>query len=322
MNPAFDQSVPADGYAWWYVDAFSDDGRYGLALIAFVGSVFSPYYAWARRRGTADPLAHCALNIGLYGRGAAGWAMTERGAASLTRSADEYVLGRSRLRCDGSGLMLEFDERAAPWPHRLRGRLRLYPQVIAHADYALDAVGRHHWRPIAPQARVEVELQAPALRWRGSGYFDHNRGAEPLAAAFVRWNWARAHLADGTAAITYDTERRDGSRQALALRFDAQGAALAFEAPPPQPLPASFWGLPRRVRSDAGAPPQLTRPFEDGPFYARAEVAARWLGQDARLMHETVSLDRFATRWVQALLPFRMPRALRVVPPRVAREES
>jgi carotenoid 1,2-hydratase len=25
-------------------------------------------------------------------------------------------------------------------------------------------------------------------------------------------------------------------------------------------------------------------------------------------MHESLSLDRFASRWVQAMLPFRMPR--------------
>ena len=41
-----------DGYVWWYVDALSDDGRHGLTLIAFIGSVFSPYYAW---RGGAAP---------------------------------------------------------------------------------------------------------------------------------------------------------------------------------------------------------------------------------------------------------------------------
>ena len=46
-----------DGYVWWYVDALSDDGRHGLTLIAFIGSVFSPYYALARRRGAGDPLA-------------------------------------------------------------------------------------------------------------------------------------------------------------------------------------------------------------------------------------------------------------------------
>ena len=39
-----------------------------LTLIAFVGSVFSPYYAWARRRGQADAENHCALNLALYRR--------------------------------------------------------------------------------------------------------------------------------------------------------------------------------------------------------------------------------------------------------------
>ena len=33
------------GYAWWYIDAVSDDGRDAIAIIAFLGSVFSPYYA-------------------------------------------------------------------------------------------------------------------------------------------------------------------------------------------------------------------------------------------------------------------------------------
>ena len=59
--------VPSGGYLWWYVDALSDCGRYGLSIIAFVGSVFSPYYAWARRKGdvthherlcTGNPCTH------------------------------------------------------------------------------------------------------------------------------------------------------------------------------------------------------------------------------------------------------------------------
>jgi carotenoid 1,2-hydratase len=35
--------VAPGGYAWWYLDALSDDGRHGLVVIAFIGSVFSPY---------------------------------------------------------------------------------------------------------------------------------------------------------------------------------------------------------------------------------------------------------------------------------------
>jgi carotenoid 1,2-hydratase len=54
-GPAFDAPVADGGYLWWYVDALSDDGRHGLTIIALIGSVFSPYYAWARRRGPTDP---------------------------------------------------------------------------------------------------------------------------------------------------------------------------------------------------------------------------------------------------------------------------
>ena len=46
-GPCFDQGVVPGGYAWWYVDAISDDGQHGLTFIAFVVSVFSPYDAWA-----------------------------------------------------------------------------------------------------------------------------------------------------------------------------------------------------------------------------------------------------------------------------------
>ena len=41
-GPCFDQEVAPGGYAWWYVDAISDDRQHGLTVIAFIGSVFSP----------------------------------------------------------------------------------------------------------------------------------------------------------------------------------------------------------------------------------------------------------------------------------------
>ncbi|MCX4199033.1 FAD-dependent oxidoreductase, partial [Methylobacterium organophilum] len=92
-RPRFDGAVARGGYAWWYVDAVSDDGRQGLTIIAFIGSVFSPYYAWSAEK---DPFAHCAMNVVLYGdRGR--FAMTERRAASLSRSADHIAVGPSAM---------------------------------------------------------------------------------------------------------------------------------------------------------------------------------------------------------------------------------
>ena len=55
----FSAAVPANGYRWWYLDALSDDARFGVAIIGFVGSVFSPYYFSARKKGSANPEDFC-----------------------------------------------------------------------------------------------------------------------------------------------------------------------------------------------------------------------------------------------------------------------
>ena len=88
--PNFAQSVPAGGYAWGYLDALSEDGRHGLTIIAFVGSVFSPYYHWS---GRAEPENHVAINVALYGERGHRWSMTERGRGALDRRAPGIFRG-------------------------------------------------------------------------------------------------------------------------------------------------------------------------------------------------------------------------------------
>ena len=297
------------GYAWWYVDALSDNGSQALALIAFVGSVFSPYYAGRRRRlgaAASDPADHVAVNLSLYGGSRKLWAMTERGAGSLQREPASLRIGPSRLAWDGDALAIDIDEWALPWPQRLRGCLHVQPLVRSSHVQPLDAAGRHRWCPIAPRARIEVDLPQPGLRWQGEAYVDSNFGDVPLEQDFARWDWSRAALPGGRAAVLYDVERRDGSRLALALRFGADGSAHEAEPPPVRPLPRSAWGLARQTRSEGDG--RLLRTVEDGPFYARSLCQARWFGTPVTAMHESLSLQRFDARWVQALLPWRMPR--------------
>jgi carotenoid 1,2-hydratase len=64
----------------------------------------------------------------------------------------------------------------------------------------------------------------------------------------------------------------------------------------------------RPVRADAGHAPRLIRTLEDAPFYSRSDVAARQNGQMARIVHESLDLDRLVSPIVKAMLPFRMPR--------------
>ena len=201
--PGFDRPVPRDGYAWWYLDALSDDGRHALTVIVFVGSVFSPYYAGARRRGDGDPAHHCAVNVALYGAGGKRWCLTERGRGQLARDATRLRIGPSAVRWERDVLIVDVDEVTVPWPSRIRGRITVHPSALTGHTAVLDAAGRHRWSPVAPRARVELRLQHPDLAWNGDGYLDSNAGEEPLERGFRCWDWSRASLRDG-AALLYD----------------------------------------------------------------------------------------------------------------------
>jgi carotenoid 1,2-hydratase len=304
-GPRFDQTVPDGGYAWWYVDAISDDGAEGLTIIAFIGSVFSPYYAFARRRGAADPLNHCALNVALYRNRGSRWSMTERGRGSVSRSATQFAIGPSSLTWDGDALTISIDEISVPRPARLRGTVRVVPSAITRQAFTLNAEGGHRWWPIAPCARVEVTMRDPALRWQGDGYLDMNGGDAPIEQGFRYWEWSRGATSEG-AAILYEAECRDGSRTDLAMHFSRDGTMTGFTPPPVTTLPRSAWRIDRSVRSDDRA--HVTRTLTDAPFYARSLVSAKLQGEPVLLMHESLSLDRFRMPVVQAMLPFRMPR--------------
>lgn len=310
--------VPPGGYAWWYVDAVSDvqpDGSVqALTLIAFIGSVFSPYYAWARRRRGDDGAAaqsHCAVNVSLYRRAPGDdgfsrlWTMTERGAAALARDAQHLAIGPSQLqwRADGC-LQIDLDEWTVPWPQRVRGRITVRPGAMPGWSFSLDPAGRHQWQPISPSSRVEVDLESPRRHWHGEAYVDANHGSRPLARDFRSWQWQRATRPDGRTSLLYDVQPIEGDGQALALAIEPDGHLRSLPPPPRQPLSASAWQVARHSRGHQA--PALLATLESGPFYCRSLL--RDTDSGALAMHESLSLQRFDQRWVQALLPFRMPR--------------
>jgi len=251
--------------------------------------------------------------VALYGVDK-GWAMTERGRGDLHRNAAELRIGPSGLRWDGDSLIIDIDEVGAPIPRRIRGRVQVHPKAITSHPVQLDGHGRHRWWPIAPDARVEVALERPGLRWSGDGYLDTNDGDEPLAAGFRRWDWSRARLGNGSA-VLYDATRRNGERVPLALRFDGKGGAEPFSPPPRVELPTTrWWRIRRGTQTERDGLAHVVETLEDTPFYARSNVAGRLLGENILAFHESLDLDRFDSRWVEVLLPFRMPRRARQTP--------
>ena len=229
--------------------------------------------------------------------------MTERRAAAVDRGPDFLAIGPSALSWDGTCLTVRINEIAVPLPRRIRGTVRLYPAAVETRTHTLDTAGLHRWQPIAPSARVEVALDHPALSWSGSAYFDTNQGDRALEADFHRWHWSRARLPGGTG-ILYELERPDGPLT-LALRYDDAGGVTEFLPPPGAPLPKTLWRVPRKI--SAGIP-SVIKTLEDTPFYARSLVSAEMMGERVIAMHESLSMDRFVSPWVQAMLPFRMPR--------------
>jgi carotenoid 1,2-hydratase len=251
-----------------------------------------------------------ALNVALYGRDTPRWTMTERGRGRLTRSATELAIGPSRVHWDGQSLQIEIDEVCSPLPRRVRGRVRVHPQGLCRFVAPLDAAGHHRWGPIAPCARIEVELDRPGLRWSGHAYVDSNEGDEPVDRAFRTWDWSRAGLRDGSTAVIYDLRpvKGVGAERLIAQRFAVDGSTMAFEPPPRHKLPRSRWGLSRTQRSDVGVPVQVRQTLEDTPFYARSVIRAGLLGETVTAMHETLHVPRLVSLPVQVMLPFRMPR--------------
>jgi carotenoid 1,2-hydratase len=306
-GPGFDCDVGGDGgYVWWYVDAISDDGIHGLTMIAFIGSVFSPYYAWSN---WVDPFQHCAINVALYRLdGARGrWAMTERGSKDLSRDAKHFTVGPSSLRWEDGILIADIQEITFPLISRLSGQIRLTPQVRTDHEVILDGQGKHAWRPLAPRARVELDFQSPNVRWSGDGYFDTNKGSEPLERAFQSWHWGRAHRGQDLM-LFYDVAHRDGHKSQLALKVDPDGGVSQVPSLPSQALSQSFWQIDRIAWADEGAKIGVIQTLEDAPFYARSALSARLDGQAVTMMHESLNLDRLKSPIVRAMLPFRMPR--------------
>ena len=269
--------------------------------------MFSPYYAWARRGGAiTNPDHFCSLNVALYSRHAKRWSMTERGAVHNHREREHFTIGPSQLRWDGSALHVDIDEVCVPIPRRIRGHIRVEPDQLFNFSTPLEASHRHRWGPIAPRARIEVDLQQPGQRWSGDAYLDSNEGDEPVERAFTEWDWSRAQLADGSTAVLYDVEPEQAHGHLLALRFQRDGQVTPFEAPPQHALPRTAWRIARRIRSDS--PVQIHEQLEDTPFYQRAMLRHQLLGETVTSFHETLHVPRLVSPVVQAMLPWRMPR--------------
>ena len=299
--------MPHGGYLWWYVDGLSDDGQHGITIIAFIGSVFSPYYLWANRSKYADPNNYCCLNVALYSKGNKRWTMTERGAKNSHRDTQFFQIGPSNIEWRNDSLVININERAVPFGQKVVGKVTVHPEQLFNYSVPLDSKNKHRWGPIAPTSKINVQLDSPNLHWDGHAYLDSNEGDEPINRPFHEWDWARALLKNGSTAVMYDVREKNGTEKLLALRFLKDGAVEDFSLVDRKKLPKTMWKIQRHLRSNNDAVKVLAD-LEDTPFYSRSILSGNWLDEEVTCMHETLNIPRFSSPIVQMMLPWRMPR--------------
>ncbi len=278
-----------------------------MSVIAFIGSVFSPWYAWSGRKA---PENHVCLNVATYGPGGR-FTMTDRGRGALAQTADTLTIGPSALHWDGTRLTIDIDEVSGP-PiiGRVRGRITLTPGAVTGVEMPLTPDGAHVWRPFAPVADIDVDLGAKGWKWQGHGYFDANFGTRALERDFRFWTWGRYPTRDGAICI-YDAERADGSTLDTAVAFDRDGTARVTQAPPRTPFRRSLWAVRRETRADAGVVPKQKLAMLDAPFYSRSVVETQINGERVTGVHEALDLRRFASPLLKPMLAVRVPRRAR-----------
>lgn len=286
-----------------------------------VGNPFSPSYARARAAGGRAPaLDHCSMHVAIYRRGRAIWSLEEGPLDPRARRPRDMTMGRSWIGWVGDRLVVDLDERSVPFNlvpfrrsrlHRLppgrpvRGRITIHPEAMPGESLGIDADGLHRWWPIAPTARITVELTSPELRFRGHGYHDANAGPVALEQAFDSWTWSRCRTGD-RAWLTYDVTDRDGQQRSHALTVAPDGDMQAITDSASVSLGRSTWQLDRRARLPAPGDARVARSLEDGPFYARAVIEQRWSDHRAVAMHETLAAHRLRRRWVQLCAGYRI----------------
>ncbi len=234
--------------------------------------------------------------------------MTDRGESALRRTATRLEVGPSTMRWEDDTLVIDIDEVSSPpLISRIRGQIRLKPAALTGVELPLTPDGAHVWRPFAPRARIEVDIDRPGWSWEGEGYFDANFGTRALEDDFSYWTWGRFPTGSG-ATCFYDAARLDGSTLSAAFSFDETGEARRRRLPPKAPLRRSLWAVRRETRADAGYQPRQVLTMLDAPFYTRSAVRTQLDGEETVGVHEALDLKRFRSPLLKPMLALRVPR--------------
>ncbi|MCY1017016.1 carotenoid 1,2-hydratase [Pyxidicoccus sp. MSG2] len=258
----------AGAYRWFYADVTA--GPFSAVCIFMLGSLFSPRYSVAARRG-GRPQEHSAVNFALYHEGVRRlWVLSEYPRAELV-SPGQLRIGRSTLTYSGAGTVrMDVEDWTAPWGRPVRASLTLEPMTPVGEVVRLMPELPHYWQALAPRARARLEVSSLGVEADGLGYHDTNHGDELLGARLSGWHWARTHREDTT---VVDYHLPDGVPPLSMVA--GEGGVRCERGPAQEARPTSMTGWGLRVPSRLHAGNEVVgeaRLLESSPFYARLEA--------------------------------------------------
>lgn len=199
-GPDHDRCHALDGagaYEWWYTDALTPDGEWGVVAILFRGMPMSPGYI-ARPSHLAGGYA-----VSVYHRGtriAFAFGDVPLDACAFAHDRADVRVGDAVLHLDSDGTMHVAIGRTGRGIERsVHVALRVARAVTPTSDAPFTQ--DHGWVLARPRAAAELTIalgegaHEPQCRYQGSAvaYHDHNMGVRAMSADFGDWYWGRVH---------------------------------------------------------------------------------------------------------------------------------
>lgn len=286
------------GYEWWYFDAADEHGTYRLVIVFYEGNPFSTRYIQALEtkylseetlpeQFPAISISVCKDSVPVY------YSFTE-----FNKEDTEFASDIPRLRV-GSHRMagcieegkLVFNlklEETLPTGDALQGELTFKSPHIKHPlfNYPDDADNAHSWNLTQPRAEVSGRIKLSSgsenhevVKFKGTGYHDHNIGREPMRNEFKDWYWGRFHFEQGTLVYYMMNRKTRQQRRAWLISRDNGRILQRFDKILLEDKSLTRFGLnvARRIildNEEAQATIQQTRVMDNGPFYQRFDSDA------------------------------------------------
>ena len=103
--------------------------------------------------------------------------MTDRGSSALQQSKHSLTVGPSSMIWDEveQSLIISINEVSSlPIISHVKGTIIVKPKSVTDVELPLTSTGTHIWRPFAPTAEIEVDLNKDGWKWSGHGNFEAN----------------------------------------------------------------------------------------------------------------------------------------------------